>query len=153
MSAIVATLAKQSAIKAIKEEIRAKGGKVSELSRVIEALADAYSAAHRDELAAQAKITITNCSELRKMYAQEQQRFAKINNSVQSNEHCSDSQISVRNSSAKVGYARVSTDSQMLDAQQAALREVGCGRVFASNSSPGPRRHANPHQSFHYFQG
>ena len=29
-----------------------------------------------------------------------------------------------------VGYARVSTDGQTLDAQQAALRDAGCARVF-----------------------
>jgi DNA invertase Pin-like site-specific DNA recombinase len=34
-----------------------------------------------------------------------------------------------------VGYARVSTDGQTLDAQQAALREAGCARVFAEKVS------------------
>jgi DNA invertase Pin-like site-specific DNA recombinase len=34
-----------------------------------------------------------------------------------------------------VGYARVSTDGQTLDAQQAALREAGCERVFAEKQS------------------
>jgi Resolvase, N terminal domain len=136
MSAIVATLSKQSAIKAIKEEIRAKGGKVSELSRAcIEAPADAYAAAHRDELAAEARIKITTSSELLKMYEKEQREFAKISNSAQSKEHCSNSEILERNSGAKVGYARVSTDGQTLDAQQAALREAGCGRVFAEKES------------------
>jgi DNA invertase Pin-like site-specific DNA recombinase len=33
------------------------------------------------------------------------------------------------------GYARVSTDGQTLDAQQAALREEGATRVFAKNQS------------------
>ena len=34
-----------------------------------------------------------------------------------------------------VGYARVSTDGQTLDAQQAALREAGCAKVFAEKVS------------------
>src|SRR5262249_8334383 len=34
-----------------------------------------------------------------------------------------------------VGYARVSTDGQTLDAQQAALREAGATRVFAEKVS------------------
>ena len=34
-----------------------------------------------------------------------------------------------------VGYARVSTDGQTLDAQQAALREAGCARVYAEKQS------------------
>ena len=34
-----------------------------------------------------------------------------------------------------IGYARVSTDSQTLDAQQAALREAGCTRVFSEKIS------------------
>jgi hypothetical protein len=38
-----------------------------------------------------------------------------------------------------VGYARVSTDKQTLDAQQAALREEGATRVFAEKQS-GARR-------------
>ena len=34
-----------------------------------------------------------------------------------------------------IGYARVSTDGQTLDAQQSALREAGCARVFAEKVS------------------
>jgi len=34
-----------------------------------------------------------------------------------------------------VGYARVSTDGQTLDAQQAALRETGCERVYSEKIS------------------
>ena len=34
-----------------------------------------------------------------------------------------------------VGYARVSTDGQTLDAQQAALKEAGATRVFAEKQS------------------
>jgi DNA invertase Pin-like site-specific DNA recombinase len=34
-----------------------------------------------------------------------------------------------------IGYARVSTDGQGLDAQNAALREAGCERVFAEKVS------------------
>jgi DNA invertase Pin-like site-specific DNA recombinase len=34
-----------------------------------------------------------------------------------------------------VGYARVSTDGQTLDAQQAALAQAGCERVFAEKIS------------------
>ena len=34
-----------------------------------------------------------------------------------------------------IGYARVSTDGQTLDAQQAALRDAGATRVFAEKQS------------------
>jgi DNA invertase Pin-like site-specific DNA recombinase len=34
-----------------------------------------------------------------------------------------------------IGYARVSTDGQTLDAQQAALRDAGCEKVFAEKGS------------------
>ena len=34
-----------------------------------------------------------------------------------------------------IGYARVSTDGQTLDAQQAALQSAGCERVFAEKQS------------------
>ena len=34
-----------------------------------------------------------------------------------------------------VGYARVSTDGQSLTAQDAALREAGCAKVFAEKQS------------------
>jgi DNA invertase Pin-like site-specific DNA recombinase len=34
-----------------------------------------------------------------------------------------------------IGYARVSTDGQTLDAQNAALREAGCAKVFAEKQS------------------
>jgi DNA invertase Pin-like site-specific DNA recombinase len=34
-----------------------------------------------------------------------------------------------------IGYARVSTDSQTLSAQQAALQSAGCERVFAEKQS------------------
>ena len=34
-----------------------------------------------------------------------------------------------------VGYARVSTDGQTLDAQQSALRQAGCERVFSEKQS------------------
>ena len=34
-----------------------------------------------------------------------------------------------------LGYARVSTDGQSLDAQQAVLRSAGCTRIFAEKQS------------------
>jgi DNA invertase Pin-like site-specific DNA recombinase len=34
-----------------------------------------------------------------------------------------------------IGYARVSTDGQTLDAQQAALADAGCAKVFAEKQS------------------
>ena len=35
-----------------------------------------------------------------------------------------------------IGYARVSTDGQTLEAQQTALRTAGAERVFAEKESP-----------------
>jgi DNA invertase Pin-like site-specific DNA recombinase len=40
-----------------------------------------------------------------------------------------------RSADNDVGYARVSTDGQTLDAQQAALRSAGCEKVFAEKQS------------------
>ena len=34
-----------------------------------------------------------------------------------------------------IGYARVSTDGQTLDVQQAALRQAGCAKVYAEKQS------------------
>jgi DNA invertase Pin-like site-specific DNA recombinase len=41
----------------------------------------------------------------------------------------------VRCKMTTIGYARVSTDGQTLDAQNAALREAGCEKVFAEKQS------------------
>jgi hypothetical protein len=127
MSAVIATLARQAALKAIKLDLTKRGAKVRDFDlRTLLSLADAYAEVHRKELAAQAIETINGCPKLRKMYEREiakakvataSELLTKLNNSAQRKVHCSNSGILERNSGAKVGYARVSTDGQTLDAQ------------------------------------
>ena len=46
-----------------------------------------------------------------------------------------------------VGYARVSTDGQTLDAQQAALRLAGCEKVYSEKMSGTNHRQASAKES------
>jgi DNA invertase Pin-like site-specific DNA recombinase len=129
----VRIIAMLQAKRAVKEEIRAKGQKIAEFScREISERADAFFAQHREELMAKATAIVrtfpefAGCSEL-STNAQSQ-----IPNRTDFNHFgCSN----VRCEMTTIGYARVSTDSQTLDAQQAALQSAGCERVFAEKQS------------------
>jgi hypothetical protein len=93
----------------VKRQLQAQGTKPYSLSvKEIRALADEYLAQHREQLVAEAK------------------HEPKSNGS-----RCAD----VRCEMTTIGYARVSTDGQTLDAQQAALAAAGCTKVYAEKVS------------------
>jgi hypothetical protein len=75
-STVLHTLARQKAIKAIKQELQAKGLRLSYISvRDIRAFADAYLAEHRTELIEQAMETVRLVPQLRTLYEREQRRL------------------------------------------------------------------------------
>jgi hypothetical protein len=101
-SAVIATLARQSAIKAIKERLRAQGVKLSHVSaRDIGFWADAYIEANRQVLVEQAIEIVNKSPTFRKFYEREQRERAKLRSNAQFRKPCSDTTISVRMLGAK----------------------------------------------------
>ena len=77
-SAVLCPLARQKAVKAVKERLRAQGLKLAQFSaRDIYILADAYFEVHRQRLIEAAIETVSNSQELRKLYAREQRQRAR----------------------------------------------------------------------------
>ena len=77
-SAVLCTLARQKAVKAVKERLRAQGLKLAQFSAGdIYILADAYFEVHRQRLIEAAIETVSNSQELRKLYAREQRQRAR----------------------------------------------------------------------------
>jgi len=101
-SAVILALARLKVIKAIKQQVQARGGRVSELSaREFRDMADAYLAAHRQVLIEQATATIASRPTLRKFHEREQCRRAKLSINAQTAKPCSSSTISVQKLGAK----------------------------------------------------
>jgi DNA invertase Pin-like site-specific DNA recombinase len=119
----IAIPARQAAIKAVKADLWARGKRLSYIPpKEIRVIADQYLAAHRAELVAQA--------------TEKWRAIAEINARTQSEPKSTTSVVRI--SGAKmttIGYARVSTDGQTLDAQQASLTAGGCERVYAEKVS------------------
>ncbi len=136
MSATIYTLAMYRSRKKIKEQIRGRGEKVSQYSaRDISVMAEMWAAMHRDELIADAKAMIASSLELTRMYEKEQRHLFYKDNLCA--EFLNEMEVEMI-----LGYARVSTDGQTLDAQQAALRDAGAERVFSEKQSGAKTDHA-----------
>ena len=84
-SAVLCTLARQKAIKAIKRQLQARGIRITDVTaRDIHIWADAYLAAHRQELIEQAIEMVSSSQELRKLYEREQRQLrANLSNNAQ----------------------------------------------------------------------
>lgn len=101
-SAVVFTLARQRAIKAVKQQVLASRAKWSELScRTVNELASVYLAANRQVLIEQAIETISKSPVLRKFYEREQGRRAKLSNNAQATEPSNSTTSTVQKSGAK----------------------------------------------------
>jgi hypothetical protein len=101
-SAVISTLARQSAIKAIKERLRAQGVKLSHVSaRDICLCADAYFETNRQALIEQAIEIINKSPTFRKYYEREQRERVKLRRNAQRSGRCSNTTFSVQMSGAK----------------------------------------------------
>ena len=99
-------------MKITKRRLQAQGLKVSHFpQREIRAQAEVYLCAHRETLIAEARVTV-DLQRVSLFYVTLKMGLEMI-----------------------VGYARVSTDGQTLDAQQAALLAAGAEKVFAEKVS------------------
>jgi hypothetical protein len=103
-SAVLCTLARQKAVKAIKRQLQARGIRLNDVTaRDIHIWADAYLEVHRQELIEQAMEMVSSSRELRKLYEREQRQRAKLNNSAQMRQPFKSTTSAVQNSCSKVG--------------------------------------------------
>jgi hypothetical protein len=78
-SAVIFTLAKQAAIKAVKRQLQAEGRKLSSMSQSdISALANEHLAQHRDALLAHTWQYIQSAPALRELYDREQRKRQRM---------------------------------------------------------------------------
>jgi Resolvase, N terminal domain len=146
-SAVIVGLARQAALKAVKQELRDLGRRLSRFTaRDLKMMANDYLAQHREALIAETWQRLQSSSTLRAFYEREErdhQRQLKRNLKDLHSSKTADPkrELAVQNSCAKwrakviVGYARVSTDGQSLESQQAALAQAGAEKVFAEKMS------------------
>jgi hypothetical protein len=78
-SAVILTLAKREAVKAVKRQLHAEGRRLSSMSQSdISALANEHLAQHRDALLAQTWRYICSAPELRELYDREQRQRQRM---------------------------------------------------------------------------
>jgi DNA invertase Pin-like site-specific DNA recombinase len=144
-SAVIGALARQAAIKAIKHRLRAQGRKPNSVTLPeLRHQANDYFAEHRAEL----REWVRSSPSLRELYDKEQrdrQRKLERNLNICTTREalrrkgfrCAKVMLKTPRWECEmiVGYARVSTDGQTLDAQQAALAAAGAQKVFAEKIS------------------
>jgi DNA invertase Pin-like site-specific DNA recombinase len=144
---IATCMALLDARKEIKHRIKAEGRRVTDVpAKEINRLASALVEERRAEFVARAKASGVVREELRRLHVKE--ALALLRRLARKSKHLCDRenpaaqglqlhQYHAQNGAAKwiVGYARVSTDGQTLDARQAALTEAGAERAFAEKQS------------------
>ncbi len=85
-SAVIVTLARQAAIKAVKRQLQAQGRNIAYMSnREIVALADEYLAQHRHALLAQTRELVCSAPELRELYEREQRQRQRLLERISAN--------------------------------------------------------------------
>lgn len=84
-SAVLCTLARRAAVKAIKRQLQAQGIPIAQLTaRDIHMQADAYFQLHRQQLVEEAIEAVSKSQELRKLYEREQHQLrAKLKTNAQ----------------------------------------------------------------------
>ena len=87
-SAVIATLARQAAIKAVKGQLQAQGLKLHHFAqRTIVAAADEYLAEHRQALVEEAAEKVRTSPALRALYDREQRRRQQLLERISANMH------------------------------------------------------------------
>ena len=144
----IIAIALWEARKEIKRKIQSEGRvKLSRVpARDITAMAKAMVEANPTEWLAKAKASSVVQDEIQRLQAKEerkrQRQLERNSKHLSNSERCGSRGAFVERMSHTewsnamiVGYARVSTDGQTLDAQQTALREAGATRLFAEKQS------------------
>jgi hypothetical protein len=87
-SAVLCTLARQKAVKAVKHQLQARGIRLNDVAaRDIHIWADAYLEVHRQELIEQAMEMVSSGRELRKLYEREHRQRVKLFGKLPEIEH------------------------------------------------------------------